>query len=295
MTRESRERRTAVSGLLAGAVVWGLIWYPYRALARGGLAAIEATTLSYAIALALGLALLWRRLRWPTQPGLLLTIALAAGACNIGYVVATLTGEVVRVLLLFYLAPLWTVLLARLLLQEPITRDALVVVCLSLGGAVAMLWRPGTGIPFPVHVAEWAGLVAGFLFALSNVLIRKASEIGIETKTLAVFAGVLVLGVAVHSVGETAGPWPDQAFPGHLWIVLGLLGVVLLAVNLVVQFGLMRTAPTRAIVIMLFELVVAGFAAWLLEGERLGWQEWAGGAMIVAASVYSGRLEKRME
>jgi drug/metabolite transporter (DMT)-like permease len=43
---------------------------------------------------------------------MLLLIALVAGGCNLGYVLATVHGEVMRVLLLFYLAPLWTVLLA---------------------------------------------------------------------------------------------------------------------------------------------------------------------------------------
>jgi drug/metabolite transporter (DMT)-like permease len=61
-------------------------------------------------------------------------IELAAGGCNLGYVLATLNGEVVRVLLLFYLAPLWTVLLSRLLLGERLNRFGVFVIALSLAG-----------------------------------------------------------------------------------------------------------------------------------------------------------------
>src|SRR4051794_3897576 len=53
-----------------------------------------------------------------TAPWLLAAIAVSAGFCNVGYVLAMLYGEVVRVMLLFYLAPLWTLLFAWLLLGE---------------------------------------------------------------------------------------------------------------------------------------------------------------------------------
>jgi len=41
-------------------------------------------------------------------------------------------------------------------------------------------------------------------------------------------------------------------------------------------------------VILLFELVVAAIAAYLLAGEVMRAQDWAGGALIVAASIAAG-------
>ena len=43
----------------------------------------------------------------------------------------------------------------------------------------------------------------------------------------------------------------------------------------------------RAIVILLFELVVAAAASYWLAGERLRPQDWIGGALIVVASLAS--------
>jgi drug/metabolite transporter (DMT)-like permease len=83
-----------------------------------------------------------------------------------------LEGEIVRVLLLFYLAPLWTVLLSRLLLNERLTRIGVFVITLSLSGAVAILWQPSVVLPVPQDLADWLGLGAGFSFALFNVLSR---------------------------------------------------------------------------------------------------------------------------
>jgi len=185
-----------------------------------------------------------------------------------------------RVLLLFYLAPLWTVLLARLLLGERITPAGAGVVALSLAGAVTMLWHPELGTPWPRAGAEWLGLAAGFLFALANVLIRRASHYPIELKTLAVFAGVVLVGLGYLAL---AGDSPPAAVAVADWGLLVLVGLVLLAVNLVVQYGLTRVAASRAIVIFLFELVVAAAAAWWLAGEAMGPREWVGGLLIVGA------------
>ena len=189
------QQRLAVAALLTGALVWGLIWYPYRVLRDAGIDGIPATTLTYAIALVLG-GLVWRpRPTWPERPGLLLALAFAAGGCNIGYVMATLTGEVMRVLLLFYLAPLWTVLLAWLLLGERLNRFGAFVILLSLGGAATMLWRPETGLPLPRDIADWTGLGAGFCFALYNVLSRRARDVPVAQRVMVSFAGVVMLGV----------------------------------------------------------------------------------------------------
>ena len=281
--------------LLTGAIVWGIIWYPYRLLEHAGLSGLRASVLSYLIALGLGLLFLrshWRNLHVRRVSPMLLLIGITAGACNLGYVLATLHGEVMRVLLLFYLAPLWTVAWSRLLLKERLNRAGVAVIALSLCGAVTMLWRPDLGAPWPDDGAEWLGLGAGFMFALSNVLVRQAEHLSIEIKSLAVFAGVVLLGLAVMPLDIPPPglvPGLPEMQPWH-WTMLALLGLILLVINLVVQHGLTHTPANQAIVIFLFELVVAAWSSWLLAGETMGPQEWAGGVMIVAASLFSGKI-----
>src|SRR5574340_629282 len=154
MRFEHPSRAPAVAALLAGAVVWVLVWYPYRLLQSAGMSGVLASGLTYLVALLLGLIALrgaWRRCR---PSWLLLPIGLAAGGCNLGYVLATLHGEVMRVLLLFYLSPLWTVLLAHMLLGEHLNRAGTAIVALSLAGAVDARGgdRAGVGVPVrPVH------------------------------------------------------------------------------------------------------------------------------------------------
>jgi drug/metabolite transporter (DMT)-like permease len=281
-------QRLAVGTLLLGATVWGLIWYPYRALDAAGLGGVAATTLTYGVALLLGLPLFAKELRGARIDGWLWAIALSAAGCNLGYVLAMLHGEVMRVLLLFYLAPLWTVLLARLLLGERLNRLGAAVVAAALAGAAVMLWRPALGWPWPAGGAEWLGLAAGFLFALSNVLIRRAHHYDIAVKSLAVFVGVVALGLGY---GLLAGEMPTAVPDGPALVLVGVVGIVLLAINPVVQYGLTRVPAGRAAVIFVFELVVAAIAAWVFAGEAMGLREWLGGALIVAASLLAAKME----
>jgi drug/metabolite transporter (DMT)-like permease len=278
----------AVAALFAGATVWGLIWYPYRLIEAAGVSGAMATVLTYVVALVLGLVLFPGKLRGVRVDGWLVAIALSAAGCNLGYVLGMLHGEVMRVLLLFYLAPLWTVLLARLILDEKLTLAGAVLVGFALAGAAVMLWRPELGAPWPNALGEWIGLIAGLLFALSNVLIRRAHHYTIELKSMAVFVGVVVVGMGYVVLAEPVAV-PDVA--AGIWMLMAVIGVVLLVINVVVQYGLTRITAGRAVVILLSELAVAALAAWWLAGETMGLREWLGGALIVAASLISAKLE----
>ena len=280
----------AVLGLLTGALVWGLIWYPFRALEDAGVPGSLATLASYAVALIAAVVLFRRELSPLLRPDPnLALIALSAGWCNLAYLLGTIHGQVMQVLLLFYLAPLWTVVLARLLLNERPGVIGTVVIALSLAGAALMLWQPAARLPLPRTGAEWLGLSSGFTFALSNVLIRRARHQSIRIKSTAVLLGVVTVAALVAPFEPSAAALPaDVAWP-HV-VLLIVLGLVLLATNLAVQHGLTLTSANQAIVIMLSELVVGAVSAYLLAGEAMRWNQWAGGATIVTASLLSGRM-----
>lgn len=280
-------KSTPVICLLTGATVWGLVWYPYRVLQAQGMSGIEASILTYLVAFLIGLGLWHKKLRGLPLHPMLFAVGLAAGACNLGFVMGTLLGEVTRVLLLFYLSPLWTVIFARLLLGERLNATGALIIAISLAGACIMLWDPALGLPWPQSLAEWLGLGAGICFALSNVLIKKTSNIPIEQKVLAVFVGVMAWSVFFWFFFPGT-PWKLEALS---WLMLLVVGLTLVFTNVIVQYAISHTRASQAIVIMLFELVVAAFASWWLAGEILGLRDWIGGALIIGASLLSTRME----
>ena len=113
---------------------YGLIGrrYPFIGLVRMGLGTslvraillyIFSLVTVYVFALIIGLNIsgaVWRELRIAGWVGVLLIFS--AGWTNFGYVQAIIEGEVMRVLLLFYLAPLWTIFFAHFLLGERLNR-----------------------------------------------------------------------------------------------------------------------------------------------------------------------------
>ena len=283
----AREGRVAVAALVAGATVWGLIWYPYRALDEGGLPGAPAATATYLIALVLTLPFVRGWPRGPRTMGALAVLAVITGWSNIGFTLGVIYGDVVRVVLLFYLSPLWTMLFARLLLGEALTGRGYAVVALALAGAGVMLWNPAAGAPLPRDTAEWMALSAGVAFALSNVLSRRMAAVAGEVRACAVFVGCAVVGLAAMAWAPAAVAWPGEREAVLLVALLILLGVVLAAVNLSVQYGLARVPANRAVVIYLFELVVTATAAWWLVGDMMTVQAWVGGGLIVAAGLAS--------
>lgn len=284
---------TPTWALLVGATLWGVVWYPYRRLAAAGLDGIWSTALTYGVALVAGIALFAREaLRLRRAPPLAIVMALAIGWSNLAYVLGVLQGEVMRVLLLFYLAPLWTVPLARLLLDERLDATGFAVMALAFAGAMTMLWKPELGVPWPTARAEWLGLAAGFLFALGNVLIRRLSTMTDAGKSIAIWAGVTAASLVYVPMSRVDAATALEA-AAHEWPLVGGIGLAVVAMSLALQYGLARIPATRAIVILLFELVIAAIAAYLLAGEAMGRREWIGGALIASASLASGWLSRK--
>lgn len=284
-----------VIGVLSGALVWGLIWYPYRGLQDIGVSGAMATMITYLLAMLCGAFMLprvWREL--PKAGWWALLLVLSAGWANFGYVLAMLHGEVMRVLLLFYLAPLWTILFSYWLLGERLNRYGYLVITLSLGGALIMLWEPGLGLPLPQNVSEWIGLSAGMSFAFSNVVSRRAAHLSVEAKSFSLWLGAVVLTLPfLLWQGGMVGVL--VAIDSQTWLLLVLMGITLGATSFAVQFGVTHLPANRAVVLFLFELVIAAVSSYVLVGEALQLREWVGGILIISASLLSGKLHDELK
>jgi drug/metabolite transporter (DMT)-like permease len=287
----SKQKAYAIASLLTGATTWGLIWYPLRLLENAGVGGELSTLLTYGLSLVIGMAIFARHVPALLKLSPILAgIGLFAGGANLAYVLGVIHGSVVRVLLLFYLAPLWTVVLSRLLLGEKLNRTGYVIILLSIAGAVVMLWEPELDMPWPKGGAEWLGLGAGVMFAMSNVLSRRARELQIPAKALSVWLGVVIVAF-VSFLFNKNGFHPLASLPAQGWVILVGVTAAMFLATLVMQYGLTYTPSNQAIVILLSELVIASTAAYFLVHETHGLKDWIGGAMIIAASLFSGRME----
>lgn len=294
LTKQNNNSLLPILALLAGSGIWGIIWYPYRLLEQSGISGEASTTIAYLFALILGLVLFRKSIRlsliFNGEAHLLFWIGLFAGWANIAYIVGIVHGEIMRVLLLFYLAPLWTTIFARILLNEQLSLYGYLVIALSLTGATSILWQPANAFPLPSSFGDWMGLLGGFMFALVNVLIRKDQRHNIQLKSLAIWIGITLVGLVCCQLIST--PFVITDISIHSWLILLGVGFIMFLSSVLLQFGLTHTPANQAIVILLFELIVAAITAYFLADEALTPLEWAGGLMIISATLFSSKMNR---
>ncbi|WP_457667658.1 DMT family transporter [Thiolapillus sp.] len=268
--------------LLFAASFWGVVWYPLRLLQEAGLNGAWQMLVAYGSAF-LVLALL----RWPGMAGMqgqwgkLALMVIAAGWTNVGFVLAMLDGSVARALILFYISPLWTVLLGHFFLREKLRPVTLLTLPLGIIGAALMVWQPQVGIA-TLNWADLSAASAGLAFAVTNVITRDLQHLGTRQKTLVSWFGVIaVSGFMLLLGGE---PFPHVAL--SVWLGNILLGAGgFLITTLAVIYGISRMPVQRSAVILLFEILVGALSAWWLAGENLSMLEWFGGGMIILAGL----------
>ncbi len=278
----------AAWGLVLNAFVWGVSWYPFRLLEAEGLHPLWSTFIIYALAL---LALLvWRpgSLRALLQYPLLWLLVLASGLTNVGFNWAVTVGDVVRVVLLFYLMPAWSVLLAWALLGERPHASALLRLLLALAGVVIVLKTPESPWPVPHSLPDWLALMGGFSFALTNVLLRKLRDTPDEARMVAMFAGGALLALLTALGGQPSGlvsPLPALA-NGWVWLVLAT-SLAFIAANLGLQFGAAHLPAATTSLVMLTEVVFASVSSVLMDAAELQGRTLLGGTLILLAALWA--------
>lgn len=228
---------------------------------------------------------IWRELFSHPQ---LFWLLLGAGLTNAFFNTAVAFGDVVRVVLLFYLMPLWTVLLAWPILGEVITSKAVARISLGLAGAMLVLYQPALGFPLPVSGSDWAALAGGASFALNNIMLRKLHTNSEAVRALCMFGGAMVLCGLTAAILAATGhlAWPEATWKNTeasstlaFWSLLFLVG------NLGLQYGAARLPANITAVIMLGEVIVAALSAWWLGSGQIRLQDILGGLLIIAAPL----------
>ena len=277
------------AALLFNAFVWGLAWWPFQHMHRAGLHPLWATACMYAVVL-LGL-LAWRPGLWVQvrQHPQLWLLALSSGLNNVAFNWAVTIGDVVRVILLFYLMPAWAVLLAWRILGERPTPSALLRLMLAFSGVVLVLLPEGAPAARLLHnlsLADGLALLGGFMFALTNVTLRRLHAVPGPARMFAMFGGCMLMALAVAFAGRQAGVVDPFPAVNGTWVATGLLLVgVLLLGNWALQLGAARLAAGTTALVMLSEVVFASGSSMLAGAAQPTARTLVGGAMVMGAAL----------
>jgi len=277
-----------IFSLLFGAFVWGIIWYPYRLMAQAGVSGIYSSLFVFILTLTIALPYffvtqkkipIWSRDFW--------LLSIVAGYTNISYVLAVIDGEVVRVMLLFYLSPVWTIFLSYFMLNEDTHSRHYIAAFISLLGALIMFWQPNHFIDLGLK-SDWLALGSGFGFAMTNVMTRKNQHLTINQKALAIWIGVIMVAIICILFDRDTIPSFDFFKLGDALIAI-TIALCLFFSTLFVQFGVTQIKAVEASSIFLFEIVVAAISSYFLVGESIEIEEWLGGIMIIAGVILAAK------
>lgn len=287
MTSTFTTRSLPIAAILIGAGMWGVIWYPLRLLDARGFSGLWLTVFIYGVALLASLPRTAREIPgWASRPRHFVALLLAAGWTNIAFVEAVLNGNILRVVMLFYLSPLWAVLLARLWLGERISALSAISLGIAMAGAMVMLWDPVAGLPLPRDAADWFALSSGIAFAISNIITRETADIPVGAKSAAVWLGVVLVGIAMNLLLHRDWPPVSGATLAYA-AALGVCGILVMTV--LVQYGVTHLPVQQSAVLALVELVVAAVSQQLLTDEVVSAREWLGGVLIIIGAVLAAR------
>lgn len=281
----TRATTRAAGALVFNALVWGVSWWPLRQLQAYGLHPLWTTALVFLLVFAGLLAVHFKAWRGFVAYPQLCLLAVASGLTNVGFNWAVTLGDVVRVVLLFYLMPAWSVLAAWVLLGEKPSWPSMLRLLLAMAGVLVVLKTPHSPWPVPQGLADWLALMGGFSFAVTNVLLRKCSHTPSASRMLAMFGGGGLMAAAAALLGMQQQVVSGPALQAAGIPVALALGLAFMASNAALQYGAARLAASTTAIVMLTEILFASSSAAALGAAEFSPRILLGGSLIVLAAV----------
>lgn len=297
----------AIGLVCASALLWGLYWMPVRALNDFGITGIWTAILLSITGFIASLPFLLigtgaiGRIGWPHILG-----ALGIGSAFALYGIALSFTDIIRVVLLFYLAPAWSTIIECLFFGRKFTIRSFSGLLLSFIGIV-VIFRGELPLDGLGALGDWLALLAGLSWSIGSSLMFLSRKISVTAMTTASFVGAFVvasicvvlfnefsvIGISTQSNDvsnsfQSAGT-VISVLTNHwqkLLLVCTLLGFFyLVPVTATTLWGATQIPPALMSFLLTLEIIAAVASSAILLGERFGLIELLGTALIIAGAL----------
>ncbi|HAK58836.1 MAG TPA: hypothetical protein DCO77_00410 [Nitrospiraceae bacterium] len=217
------------------------------------------------------------------QPGLMISRGVLTYFALVAWIYAVANMVLVDAVALNATIPLWTVILAAMVLGERVPAQRWFVVMVGFAGALVIL-RPGFAA---ITLAAVAALISAVFYGASSV-VSKALTRTERTGAIVLYTNVVL---AVVSATPALIWWnPPGLADLPLVIGIGVTGAMAhVCITQAYQFGdASFVAPFDFV-----RLVLITAAGYLLFGEAVSIFVWVGAALVIGSTVYLTRAEAR--
>jgi len=286
ITTSSRKNSIPTLGLLLAAIAWGLFWVPVRNIQDAGIGPAWTSIIIFAgsCVVLLPLVLLrWRNIIRHIGP--LLFPGLLSGLAFSLYTISINLTDVVRVVLLFYMTPLWSTLLGIIVLKEQLNISRVIALVLAFGGLLTILGI-GYQLPIPRNIGDWLALVSGIIWAFASVkLFQGGPSLLVEKVFLFVLFALLgSLCIVSLPLGITESI-PNLSQINQIWIWILIVSIVMAPMTFLTIWPATILSPARVGMLLMADVLAGVTSAALLTDETFGMREIVGTLLIVSAGV----------
>jgi len=280
---KSTTNLNAIFACLVAATLWGLYWIPLRFLDNSGISGLWASVLIYFVSFLFVFPRFYSlRADFYASKTLYILLAIFAGWTNLGFVLALLEGEVVRVMILFYLSPVWATLLALFILHERLKKRNIFALVLAVAGVFLISWHPEIEFMKSFDRADFYAISSGLAFAVTNIIVRRIGGLTHTVKMCSAWFGVIVL--AGCGILLTQDSFPIVTLNNVLLIIV--LGFPLMIImTWTAQYAVSNLPIYLSSVLFLFEIIVGAVSAVMLANELITVIQFIGIAMILSAGL----------
>ena len=280
-----REGGAVVGMALASAILWGIWWIPIRMLNEFGFeGAWAGLAMSIAAAPALFLYCLAKR------HGFKLTRRSVAGALLIGVAITTYSSalaftDVVRAVLLFYLAPAWGIAFEWAFSGRKLTWGCVLAVAVSLSGMALILSRGE--LADGNLLGDAFALASGFAWAIgSGIVFSEPDQSPAGLALASVLGSILISAVSIAYFGAAFGSLPEtdkivSALPTAVVSGSGYFA----AITVMTIWAAKRIPPALMSFLLSAEIVSGVGTSALILDESFGLIEFIGSVCVISAAL----------
>jgi drug/metabolite transporter (DMT)-like permease len=211
--------------------------------------------------------------------------AFLSGVALLCYTLAFLYTDVVRAMLLYYLTPVWSTLLAAAILRESITWQRIVAIILAIIGML-VIFGLGLNFPVPRNIGDWLGILSGFVWAIAIVRIRKYEIHSAVDMTIGFFFWSMITSfVLCFFLVSDQIPSIEKTFSVLPWLI-PFIAIAVIPGAFASLWGPKYVSPGLAGLLMMTEIIFGSITAALFANEPFGGREIFGIILISSASLF---------